>query len=72
MALRVSKRNLSDAEHRIEGAMPASQLGIALDRYYQRTERWASLGNAQLTVGCTLPTPRPCRGGAWPSARGWR
>jgi hypothetical protein len=47
--------NLSDDERRIEGAMPAATLGIALDRYYQRTERWASLGKGQFTVGCNLP-----------------
>lgn len=47
--------NLSDGERRIEGGMPAGQLGIDLDRYYRRTERWAGLGGGRLTVGCTLP-----------------
>lgn len=47
--------NLSDAERRIEGSMPAATLGIALDHYYRRNERWAGLGAGHLAVGCTLP-----------------
>jgi hypothetical protein len=50
--------NLTDGERRIEGTMPAAQLGIAIDRYYrcnERWARWAGLGGGQLTVGCTLP-----------------
>jgi len=37
------------------GVSTAATLGIALDRYYRRTERWAGLGTGRLTVGCTLP-----------------
>jgi hypothetical protein len=47
--------NLSDTERRVEGSMPVSQLGIALDRYYRRSERWAGMSGGRLTVGCTLP-----------------
>jgi len=47
--------NLTDQEREVTGSMPAERLNIAMDCYYQRSERWASLGHGQLHAGCTLP-----------------
>jgi len=47
--------NLTDTERRVTGTMSVETLGIDQQMYYQRTERWVSLGDGQLHASCLLP-----------------
>jgi predicted transcriptional regulator YheO len=47
--------NLSDTRRRIAGSVAIEQLGVAADRWYTRSERWAGFERGRLQVGVELP-----------------
>ena len=46
--------NLSDTRRRITGSVAIAELGVAADRWYARSERWAGFDRGRLVVGVEL------------------
>ena len=46
--------NLSDTRRRIAGSVAIEELGLAADRWYSRSERWAGFERGRLQVGVEL------------------